>query len=81
MKYSICPRSSTAVAAVTVAFAVSNPPNVSTPQRVAEVNALSENADPAHVTVNISGISKVTTAPDGHKAVLEVIRELRYPTA
>ncbi|MEZ0254696.1 MAG: hypothetical protein ACAI37_05430 [Chthoniobacter sp.] len=70
-----------AAAAVTIA-AVSKPAKHLTPQRVAEVNALSDsNPDLARVSVAISGVSKVRTVSDGRKAVLEMIREFRFPTA
>jgi len=68
-----------AVAAVTVA-AVSKPAKHLTPQRVVEVNALSNAVAPTTVNVNISGFPKVTVSTAGHKAVVEVIREFRYPT-
>ncbi|MEP6667510.1 MAG: hypothetical protein ABJF10_00070 [Chthoniobacter sp.] len=69
-----------AVAAVTVA-AVSKPSAKQlTPQRVAEVNALSNAANLDRVAVKISGFPAVTVASGGKKAVVELIREFRYPT-
>jgi hypothetical protein len=69
-----------AVAAVSVA-AVSKPASKNlTPQRVVEVNALSNAVAPTTVNVNISGFPKVTVSTAGHKAVVEAVREFRYPT-
>jgi hypothetical protein len=68
-----------AAAAVTVA-AVTKPTNRLTPKRIAEVNALSNATDAAHISVQLSGFPKIGTTTDGHRSVLESIQELRYPT-
>jgi hypothetical protein len=69
-----------ATAVVSVA-AVSTRSHRLTPQRVAEINALNAEHQPARVSVAISGISKIKMATDESKAVMEMIREYRYPIA
>jgi hypothetical protein len=80
MKYSIRIAGLALIVATATVAAVSNPTKRLTPQRVAEVNALGNAASPDHVAVSISGFPKVKVATDGHKAVVEMIREYRYPT-
>lgn len=80
MKHSLSVGLVLLVAAMTMA-AVSKPGTRLTPQRVAEVNALTGAADLPRATVAISGFSPIRTVTNGGKTVLEAIREYRFPTA